>query len=249
MKRLTLMLPLLCLAALPVPAQMPSGNIAQIIFTTPKAGHSKAYEAGRKLHMAWHKGQKDTWSWQTWEVLNGDNAGTYVTGTFGREWKDFDGRDKFEAADTANVELNMGPHTQSAVMRYYTLRTDISLAPNAETQAYDTVIEFSVKPESVNAFIEGVKKVNEGIRKTNYPVPPSRWYQLVNGGKGPLFVLVQDRATFADMQGPAKSLDDMMGEAFGKEEGAAILSKLRNAYHHTESSMVKYRPDLSYVPK
>jgi hypothetical protein len=43
---------------------------------------TQQYEAGRKKHMAWHKSQKDTWSWYAWEVVTGENTGSYVIGTF-----------------------------------------------------------------------------------------------------------------------------------------------------------------------
>jgi hypothetical protein len=49
----------------------------------------------------------------------------------------------------------------------------------------------------VNDFVEGVKKVNEGSRRRATAVRPSGWYQLVNGGEGPLFVLTMDRANWA----------------------------------------------------
>jgi len=106
-----------------------------------------------------------------------------------------------------------------------------------------------LKPEGINDFIDGVKKVNDGIKKTNFPqAGPSRWYQLVNGGESPHFVLVGDRANWASFQPPTdKILDSMMEEAYGKEQGGAILSALRKAVRSTSTEALQYRPDLSYV--
>jgi len=39
----------------------------------------------------------------------------------------------------------------------------------------------------------------------------------------------------------------MMEEAYGKEQGAAILSALRKAVRSTLTEALQYRPDLSYV--
>ncbi len=62
-----------------------------------------------------------------------------------------------------------------------------------------------LKPEGINDFIDGVKKVNDRIKKTNFPqAGPSRWYQLVNGGESPHFVLVGDRANWASFQPPTE---------------------------------------------
>jgi hypothetical protein len=228
-----------------------SSSVAEINFQQPKPGMTRAYENGRKKHMAWHKAQKDTWSWFTWEVVTGDNTGMYLTGTFKHGWKDFDGREKFDQADTADFDANVGASVAHSSMSYYVERADISLSPTPASStpaALTAVTVFALKAESVNEFVEAVKKINEGIKKTNYPQPgPSRWYQLVNGGEGPQFVLVGDRANWAAFQSNDKTLDGMMEDAYGKEQGAAILASLRKAIRAIHTSANKYRPDLSYV--
>jgi hypothetical protein len=45
----------------------------------PKPGGSQQYEAGRKKHMQFHRDQKDTWTWNTFAIETGDNAGMFVT--------------------------------------------------------------------------------------------------------------------------------------------------------------------------
>jgi len=100
----------------------------------------------------------------------------------------------------------------------------------------------------VNDFIEAVKKISQGIKKTNAPTTASRWYSLVSGGQGPEFVLVSDRKSYADFHLSDKTLDQIMQDAYG-EEGAAILKTLRQSYYHTYSEFLHYRRDLSYVPE
>jgi hypothetical protein len=234
----------------PVLAQQPS-SMVEINFQQPKPGMTRAYEAGRKKHMAWHKSQKDTWSWFTWEVVSGEGTGSYVIGTFQHAWKEFDGREKFDQADSADFAANVGASVAHSSTSYYVQRPDISLSPMPASPSPTPLISvtvFTLKPESVNDFVEAVKKINEGIKKTNYPQSgPSHWYQLVNGGEGPSFVLVADRASWAAFQPNEKTLDAMMDEAYGKEQGAAILASLRKAIRTINSQANKYRPDLSYV--
>ena len=96
-----------------------------------------------------------------------------------------------------------------------------------------------------------MKKVNEGIKKTNWAMPgPSAWYQLVNGGEGPMFILRRRSCGLGRLRPQrARRLDQMMEEAFGKEQGAAILTPaLRKAIPPPGPRAVHYRPDLSYVP-
>ena len=233
----------------PVLAQQPS-SVVEISFLQPKPGMTRAYEAGRKKHMAWHKSQKDTWSWFTWEVVSGEGTGSYITGTFQHAWKDFDGREKFTQADSVDFEANVGASVAHSSTRYYVQRADISLSTAASLSPapMTAVTVFALKAESVNEFVEAVKKINEGIKKTNYPqAGPNRWYQLLNGGEGPQFVLVSDRANWAAFQPNEKTLDAMMEEAYGKEQGAAILASLRKGIRSTTTQANKYRPDLSYV--
>jgi hypothetical protein len=236
-------------AAIPALAQQP-GKVAEIHFNHIKPGMTQQYETGRKKHMAWHKGQNDTWSWYTWQVVTGQGTGSYVVGTFGRNWKDLDDRKKFNEADGADAQANMGASLAGEEMGYYLYRSDLSLGQETfPPTPLISVTHFMLKQDGVNDFVDAVKKVGDGIKKTNYPLAgATRWYQLANGGEGPHFVLVGDRANWAAFQSPTdKTLDSMMEEAYGKEAGAAILSSLRKAIRSTSTEALQYRPDLSYV--
>jgi len=229
-----------------------AGKIAEIHLNAPKPGMTAQYETGRKKHMAWHKAQKDAWSWYVWEVLTGEYTGTYVVGTFQHQWKDFDGREKFNKSDGADAMASMGSSLRDKnQMSYYLYRDDLSSGPEVMPPPTPliSVTHYFLKPEGLNDFVEGVKKIGEGIRKTNYPLSGNNHvYQLVNGGDSPHFVLVGDRANWAAFA-PAtdKSLDAMMEEAYGKDEGAAILASARKAIRSVMTEALQYRPDLSYV--
>ena len=234
---------------IPALAQQP-GEIVEIHINRVKPGMAQQYEAGRKKHMAWHKSQNDAWSWHTWAVLTGPATGSYVVGSFEHNWKDLDGREKFLQADAADVQASMGPSQAGSEQSYYRYRADLSLSQQTFPPApLTSVTHFMLEPAGINDFTDGIKKVNEGIKKTNFPqAGPSRWYQLVNGGEGPHFVLVGDRASWASFQPPTdKTLDSMMEEAYGKEQGAAILSSIRKAVRSTITEALQYRSDLSYA--
>ena len=237
-------------AVLPVMAQ-DVGHVAEIHSNRVKPGMTQQYEAGRKKHMAWHRSQKDAWSWYTWEVLTGDATGSYVVGTFQHHWEDFDGRDKFNEADGVDAQANMGASLASSPMSYYRYREDLSSGPEIlpPPTKVISITHFMVKPEGINDFIDGVKKVGEALKKTNTQMSgATHWYQLTNGGEGPHFVLVGDRANWASFQPPSdKTLDAIMEEAYGKEQGAAIMVAFRKAYRTAYSEILQYRPDLSYV--
>jgi hypothetical protein len=251
LKRNAVLAALVALAPLSPAVAQSSGAVVVLNVQKPKAGMGEKYEAARKKHMAWHKTQKDTWTWYTWEVVSGEGMGQYLTASFGHAWKDFDGRDKFEADDEADLRKGVIPTLEATHLSYYVRRADLSLSQPSPTgpSAYSVLTYFLLKPEGQNDFIEAVKKVNEGIKKTSYPLAgPSQWYQLVNGGEGPLFVLAAGRANWEAFAPNEKTLDAMMEEAYGKEQGAAILASARKATRSSRTETVKYRPDLSYVP-
>lgn len=237
------------LVAVVAPAQQAAqqNTVVEIHVNRPKPGMQQQYESGRKRHMAWHKSQNDKWSWLTYEIMTGDSTGSYVVGSFGHSWKDFDGREKFQQADTADANANVVPSLQSDETSYWVFRRDMSNSQQPEgSSPYVSVTHFMVAPDGVSTFVESAKKVVEGIAKTNYPGKPGRWYVLANGGAGPHFVLVQDRKSIGDLQAPDKTLDDMMKEAFG-DEGTATLNNLRKTIRSTYTELLQLRPDLSYM--
>jgi hypothetical protein len=238
----------LCLATIALAQGTPSASsVCEIHTNKIKPGMTQQYEQGRAQHMAWHKSQNDAWSWIVWEVQTGEHTGDYVVGSCGHDWKDFDSRDKFNAADSANANTTMGSTQAGETMAYYVLRSDLvpALSPGPPPP-YLTVVHFFLKPEGVPDFIDGVKKVVAGMTKTNYPQTRASWYALVNGGHGPEFVLVTERKNISELQAPAKTLDQMMQEAYGAQ-GATIMASLRKAYYHTDSELLHFRSDLSYV--
>ena len=81
--------------------------------------------------MAWHKSQNDSWSWTVWEITTGEGTGNYLVGSCGHDWKDSDGREKFQADDSANANSTMGPYLASETMAYYVQRSDLSPATPA----------------------------------------------------------------------------------------------------------------------
>jgi len=230
-------------------AQSSPQLVSEVNISTPKPGMTAQWEAGRKQHSAFHAAQKDTWSILVWEIMTGERTGSYMMASPGHNWKDFDAREAFNKLDGPDVAKNMGPYTAGNTMSYYVFRDDMSMSkPPATPAKMRTTVAYTLIPEHLNDFIDAVKKINAGVQKTNYPVKPSRWYGLANGGEAPTFVLVTDRASSADMEPPEKKLEDALKEAYG-DSGPQLLDQLRHSCRRIVSEMSEFRPDLSYIPK
>lgn len=242
-----LLLSVCLITTFPLAQAPPAASVCEVHLNKVKPGMTAQYEQGRAKHMAWHKSQNDKWSWETWEITTGENTGNYLVVSCGHDWKDFDTRDKFNTADSANAQATMGASLAGETMTYYVVRPDLGTPSNTtQPPAYLNVIYFNLKPEGVLDFYEGVKKVGAALSKTTPAPSPSTWYSLANGGHGPQVVLVQERKSIAEMAAPAKTLDVMMQEAYG-DQGAATMAALRKGYYSSNSELLHFRADLSYI--
>jgi hypothetical protein len=248
MRKLALFCTLLCVSA-SVLAQSGPRIVSEVNISTPKPGMTAQWEAGRKAHSAFHAAQKDTWTIYVWEIMTGDRSGSYLMASPGHHWSDFDAREAFNKLDQPDVAKNLLPYSSSNSTSYYVLRDELSMSkPPATPAKMRTNTYYTVIPEHLNDFTDAVKKINAAELKTNYPVKPSRWYSLANGGQVPTFVLITDRASWADMEPPEKQLEDALKEAYG-DSGPQVLDQLRRSCSKIVSELSVYRADLSYVPK
>ena len=249
MKRFALFVCTLLFLSASVLAQSSPQVVSEVHVTSAKPGMTAQWEAGRKAHSAFHAAQKDTWSVYIWEFVSGERTGSYMMASPGHNWKDFDAREAFNKLDAPDVAKNMEPSSGGTVTSYYVFRDDLSQTkPPATPSKMRTTATYTLIPEHLNDFIDAVKKINTAVLKTSYPVKPSRWYNLANGGDAPTFVLVTDRASWGDMEAPDKKLEEALKEAYG-DTGPQVLDQLRRSCRRITTEMSVYRADLSYIPK
>ena len=227
-----------------------ANNVCRIYFSMPKPGAVQQYEAGRKKHMQFHRAQNDTWTWSTFAVETGDNAGMYVTSSCGHAWKDFDEWEtRMGKADTADGATNLTPYVQSGRNSFYVYRADMSLAPANQPPAPLTAVTvFVLHAGATPDFIAAIKKTNDALNKQADWPKTSGWLQLINGGEGPTFVLLSSRKNWADFAPLSKSLPDVLNEAYGKETADQIQKTIRDSTVRQYTEAASYRADLSYVP-
>ena len=159
----------LTLGILPVAAQDDGGNIAQIISYSAKPGMEKEMVEAVQRHMNWHREQNDPWAWLGWEVVSGDEVGTYGAGTFGHKWADFDNSPVPREADEADVAKNVVPYTNLNSVRFYAALTDVSDPAEAPTPM-NAILVFRLRQGKTQDFLNLIAKFHEGIHKTEWAV-------------------------------------------------------------------------------
>ncbi len=228
-------------------AQTGPDSVCEVNVSVPKPGGAKQFEEARKKHNEFHTAEKDKNSIEVWSIATGPSTGNYLTAICGLTWKEMDGHDAFDKSDEADIDKTLAPAMLSNQTAYYVLRKDLSLAPIPATRPkMITVVHFFVKPSGLTQFTDSIKKINAAIVQAKYPTKPSRWFMLANGGEGPHYVLVTDRDSWADMQGPEQRMTDMLIQVYGNDDKS--MQNLREAVDHTMSEMMEFRADLSYMP-
>ncbi len=225
-----------------------ANSVCRVYFQKPKAGMTAQFEQARKQHFQFHKSHNDTWTWHTSLVETGDYTGTYVVSTCGHSWKDFDDWEKkMGKEDVADAISSMGPTLEENINSFYIYRTDMSLAaPMPSDAAMEAVTIYQLHPFATDDFIGAVKKINDALRKEpNWP-KTSAWLQLANGGRGPEFVLINERQGWANYAPLEKSVTDVVTANYGKEGADAIYKTLRDSVAGTWTETAVHRPDLGY---
>ncbi len=237
----------LLFAGAPLVAQK-SPDLGEVTVWKVKDGAAAAFAEGRKKHMDFHRQQKDTWTWYTWEIVNGDRAGQFITGSFGHYWKDFDGREAFDALDSVDVAKTFGPHATMVTTGTWAMVPEMSRTRPDTTgpPKFSQLTHYQVKLAEVPDFEDAVKEISAALTKIEWPVY-STWYRLVSGGEGPHYVLSTARASWADFAPTEKSLLEGLTEAVGARRATELLDTVRGATKSLYTEVMAYRPELSYL--
>lgn len=231
-------------------AQEKPGTIAALEFQKPKNGMVPQYEAGRKQKAAWHKQQNDPLPLYVWEVLSGEDTGTYIVGRLGQHWADFDKPPIPDEADIAEFQKVVGSYVESVTARYYEVLPKLSNFTSSTTPSkFSEIITFFVRYGKGSDFRSAVERITEAAQKTKWPVNYI-WYELVSGGQTGVYVLVLPRNSWADFEDKpdVKPFRDMIKEAFGQAEADSIIDRVDNSVQKEMSEIIQFHPELSYLP-
>ncbi|HXT76771.1 MAG TPA: hypothetical protein VN780_10805 [Candidatus Eisenbacteria bacterium] len=238
------------LAAVATPAQDKPGTLAPLEFQKPKNGMVKQYEDGRKQKAEWHKQQKDPLPLFVWEVMSGDDTGSYVVGRLNQHWADLDKPAVPDQADLDEFNKVLGPAVQSVVSRYYEYLPKVSSPPaDSKMSKFSEIITYHVRYGKDAEFNTLLAKITEGITKTKWPVN-FLWFALANGGPTGTYALVIPRNSWAEFEEKPdmKPFRQMLTDAFGEGESDSIIKRLDSCVDGVTSQIDKFRAELSYLP-
>ena len=236
---------LFSLLAVPVLAQQ-SGGITSIYVIEAKHGMEQQYEDALKQHNEWHRQQNDDWTWQTWQYETGEQYGQYLIRTAGHQWEDFDAKSEFAELDRADAMATLWPYMESISSTLSRSLLAVSLLRD-EPSSLVQVTNYYLHPDKVADFTYALQKGHDALVKANWP-GRFLWTQRISGGETPLFSVVALLRSWADMTPPDKTLAQAMIEVLGPQEAGSIFSNFSGSIRSQDTHLLRYRPDLSYVP-
>lgn len=226
------------------------GDIAEIIRVTVRPGHSYEFEEGVKRHMALNAEQGNPSAWFAWEIMTGDDAGSYYFATFGHSWADFDEETADPEAMERSLLDNIDPHVGHASPGFWRIRPDLSrgAVPEGPPTRFAQLYFFTPDFSGAQGVEEAIVRIGEAAESAAWSGPNWFTYELLNGGRLPQYVLVIPGESMADFAEPSPTMEEMLVAELGEEGTMALFQGFGAALGHEMSEMIAFRPDLSHIP-
>jgi len=232
----------------PALAQQNRGKVTVITELTPKPGAEKQFEDGLKQLAAWRASVNDPQSHAVFEQITGENLGTYLLVSRWMRWADLDKPVKPVAQIRAEEEKDMGDTVANGVRKVYEEIPALDHpARSSRPLKYYDIETFQVPLAKQGQFAVAMARFREAVEKTKTPVDVS-FLALDEGGQFGTWLVVFGHNSWADFGGPTP--DQILVNAFGKEEGTAIVNQVSDLVGGSFTmDVVEFRPELSYFPK
>lgn len=236
--------------AAPLMAQeeKPPTMVAKNYFITVVPGQASQFETAYKSHIQWHVDNTDDWYWHTWQISNGENMGQYIVRTGDHEWADFDGRDEYDARDSAHYAEFVSEFVQDISSNLVVSAPNLSRWPSDGIPKMVEVSVFEVRADSARAFYHAISNFHDVITEKNLDFKYT-WSWVANGGNGQTWVLAVPFDSWADY---GANFNIPFWKAVEEVHGDFETEMLRKLWSKSVSSqktfIAAYRPDMSYNP-
>ncbi|MGW8391998.1 hypothetical protein [Pseudoduganella sp. HUAS MS19] len=214
-------------------AQPVAGPFARMVVIEPKPGQVAAFEQGYQRHLEWHKGANDRWTWHGWSFVLGERLGMFMDGTFGHAAANFDAAVQ-PAGDAADNAVNVVPHADFLSHGVFRRLDTASVGlPLPDTSPFLAMATYSIAPGEETAFERQLVAGASAPAHAGRAAQRFTWYRLQIGGAGGQYVLMRAVPSFS----AAAELQDVL------PAGARALVR------GVRTELLRYRADMSYVPK
>ena len=224
-----------------------SPKVARMVFLNTKPGAKATMEAAIRRQMDWRREQQDDWRWLTWEYVSGD-AGRYAVATFGHAWQDYDQSKVSPWIEEVDAGALAALSATPPQVQYYDHAEEVS-APGVaqDTPTLAEIAVFQLHFGKTASFYEAVGQFHAAFEKAESP-GRYEWFELLNGGEGPQFMLFLPRRNWAAFDTPGELLMGALEKSVGQRRAKQITAQFSAAVKSYQRHAVRLRPDLSKLP-
>lgn len=219
---------------------------AQVYVITPQQGAESGLEAAMRRHATWREENGDPWAWDVYEVVQGENHGTYIVRSPNHTWADFDEyRQGFGAEAEDHYAATVAPMVASTSSIISAIDTSLSHLP--EDPSGYTLLEvnsYKLEPGNAGEFYEAHEKFFQAITQET----EERYIgtvDVLNGAEDDYVRLVYPHTSWADFEAPDRSGGDIIESVYGEEEAEQLYEQFGNGFRSTYNMVLRYRPELS----
>lgn len=231
----------------PGPNGAEAQSVGRIAFLTAKPGAKAQLEQAIRTHMEWRREQQDEWRWIVWEYVTGGSQGRYAIATFGHNWGDFDKPKMAPWVEDADNGSLAALCETPPVVQYFEHMDRVSRAGEGnQVPSMAEVVVFQLHFGKSAQFYETLPKFAQLMDKYK-PSVRFEWFELLDGGETPLFMVIVPQANWAGFENMKDSVMDQMVVLMGKQKALAVLDRMGGAVKSQRRDLVRLRQDLSYL--
>jgi hypothetical protein len=234
-----------CLAPLACLAQGSPETTIEVLTEMPKPGMTAKFEEGVKAVDAYAQSHGDTAGTAALEVIDGPNAGQ-INILLDFNWADEDRTPSYAAGLGRVAVQKVEPYLAWDHAMLWDLLPALSHMPpaNSPTAKYYERINLVIKPSAMGDFMAGLRQLASTAKADTayYEVYVER-----SGGNADAVVIAIPHTSMADFARSGDSPFERLRKAYG-EQSVAIWSSVQRAVASEQDDIVRYRPDLSFIP-
>jgi hypothetical protein len=227
----------------------PANAVASSWYMWPKTGHAEQFEKAISGYAAWRKRNGESFDWQVFQPVAGDDMAHYVVRSGGHAWADFDANRRWEIEARADAAFwsQVGPHVDRYSHYLTQDEDDLSYWNATDPFPMYEVTTLQLGPGQYGNFRRAVSRAREAAKAQKWK---ANWGMSAVTGGGDDMILVLPYRSYAEMAGPSPSFIEMMASQLGGQAKAAeALAAIQSAIHGSSTTVYVHREDLSTPPK
>ncbi len=226
-----------------------AGNVSTAWYIWPKAGNIPQFEKALREHAAWRKKSGETFDWNIYQPIAGDDISYYVVFSGDHSWAEFDRNQKWEMESKAldAFNRNVDPLVERYSHYFYEDQDDISYWPATGQFPMYSVTRMKLGAGQYGNFRSAVSKAREAAEAQKFG---GNWlFRSITGGDDDMMLVIPHR-NYADMAGPSPNFMAMMAKHMGgRDKAVKNMTAIQSAIEGGDTTVVMHRPDLSTPAK